>query len=65
MVELADTLDLGSSGRPWGFKSLQAHQQKVPERVFFIADKTGLKSKAIQKSCSPIFLERIIYRCYF
>lgn len=25
VVELADTLDLGSSGRPWGFKSLQAH----------------------------------------
>ena len=26
VVELADTLDLGSSGRPWGFKSLHAHQ---------------------------------------
>ena len=25
LVELADTLDLGSSGRPWGFKSLKAH----------------------------------------
>jgi hypothetical protein len=25
-VELADTLDLGSSARAWGFKSLQAHQ---------------------------------------
>jgi hypothetical protein len=28
VVELADTLDLGSSWRQWGFKSLQAHQQK-------------------------------------
>ena len=28
MAELADALDLGSSGRPWGFKSLIAHQIK-------------------------------------
>ena len=26
LVELADTPDLGSGGRPWGFKSLDAHQ---------------------------------------
>ena len=26
LAELADALDLGSSGRPWGFKSLIAHQ---------------------------------------
>ena len=26
--ELADALDLGSSGRPWGFKSLIAHHRK-------------------------------------
>ena len=26
VVELADTLDLGSSAGAWGFKSLQAHQ---------------------------------------
>ncbi len=26
VVELADTLDLGSSARAWGFKSLLAHQ---------------------------------------
>ncbi len=25
VAELADALDLGSSGRPWGFKSLRAH----------------------------------------
>jgi hypothetical protein len=25
MAELADALDLGSSGQPWGFKSLYAH----------------------------------------
>ena len=26
LVELADTPDLGSGGKPWGFKSLDAHQ---------------------------------------
>ena len=25
MAELADALDLGSSGRPWGFESLYPH----------------------------------------
>ena len=29
VVELADTLDLGSSARAWGFKSLLAHQKTV------------------------------------
>jgi hypothetical protein len=28
MAELADALDLGSSGRPWGFKSLYAHYMR-------------------------------------
>ena len=27
MAELADALDLGSSGRPWGFKSSLPHQK--------------------------------------
>ena len=27
MAKLADALDLGSSGRPWGFKSLHPHQK--------------------------------------
>lgn len=31
VAELADALDLGSSGRPWGFKSLRAHH-KVSEK---------------------------------
>ncbi len=26
VAELADALDLGSSGQPWGFKSLHPHQ---------------------------------------
>ena len=37
LAELADALDLGSSGRPWGFKSLIAHHTKKDIRmdVFF------------------------------
>ncbi len=27
MAELADAIDLGSIGRPWGFKSLYPHQR--------------------------------------
>ena len=30
LAELADALDLGSSGRPWGFKSLIAHHTETP-----------------------------------
>lgn len=26
VAKLADALDLGSSGQPWGFESLHAHQ---------------------------------------
>ena len=29
LAELADALDLGSSGRPWGFKSLIAHHVRI------------------------------------
>ena len=31
MAELADALDLGSSGRPWGFESLHPHEIRVFE----------------------------------
>ena len=34
MAELADALDLGSSGRPWGFKSLYAHQTNIIRTCF-------------------------------
>ena len=33
MAELADALDLGSSGRPWGFKSLCSHQIRTQNRI--------------------------------
>ena len=38
VAELADALDLGSSGRPWGFKSLRAHQfeEKAEISAFFL-----------------------------
>ena len=35
MAELADALDLGSSGRPWGFKSLYPHHGK-PNRFLSV-----------------------------
>ena len=36
VAELADALDLGSSGRPWGFKSLRAHQiKRMPKMASF------------------------------
>ena len=36
MAELADALDLGSSGRPWGFKSLYPHQKILQKRIRFL-----------------------------
>ncbi len=35
MAELADALDLGSSGRPWGFKSLYPHHIKPKLNLVF------------------------------
>lgn len=32
MAKLADALDLGSSGQPWGFKSLCSHQVNKKEK---------------------------------
>ena len=37
MAELADALDLGSSGRPWGFKSLHPHSEGNGLNVDFTA----------------------------
>ncbi len=45
MVELADTLDLGSSGRPWGFESLYAHHFNVEiSTIFDFKIKNGVKT---------------------
>ena len=41
VVELADTLDLGSSAKAWGFKSLQAHQIKQPDLNKYRSRRTG------------------------
>lgn len=47
MVELADTLDLGSSARAWGFKSLQAHQNEkdgfLPSFFVICTNEEGLE----------------------
>ena len=44
-MELADTLDLGSSARAWGFKSLKAHQKD--RKVFFYKIKALVKSSGV------------------
>ena len=59
MAELADALDLGSSGRPWGFKSLYPHQIGPSRTVrvwlgrFFVIVKKikGLELGASNFSC--------------
>ena len=38
MAELADALDLGSSGRPWGFKSLYPHQRVLKRTKRFVVE---------------------------
>jgi hypothetical protein len=44
VVELADTLDLGSSGQPCRFDSCHPHQKKdTLKSVFFLATINGLK----------------------
>ena len=44
VAELADALDLGSSGKPWGFKSLHAHlhsQKPLQCKGFLFAHQHG------------------------
>ena len=36
VAELADALDLGSSGRPWGFKSLHPHVESFVYGTLFL-----------------------------
>ena len=48
MVELADTIDLGSIGKPWGFKSLYPHQYGCSYRIGFCKNAFLMKMVAIQ-----------------
>ena len=36
VAELADALDLGSSGRPWGFESLHPHCKSAEFTALFL-----------------------------
>ena len=46
MAELADALDLGSSGRPWGFKSSHPHHiKRLTKLVFFYILLRGLEKE--------------------
>jgi hypothetical protein len=49
VAELADALDLGSSGKPWGFKSLLPHQYSVN----FKKCAGGFKRKWLSGRASP------------
>jgi hypothetical protein len=53
VAELADALDLGSSGKPWGFKSLRAHQKKH-RKVLFVCARRNLNLPLYQvPTCAP------------
>ena len=54
VVELADTLDLGSSARAWGFKSLQAHQSKRPQGLFLCMIKVRRENNLKYKLVYPL-----------
>ena len=54
VVELADTLDLGSSARAWGFKSLQAHQSKRPQGLFLCMIKARRENNLKYKLVYPL-----------
>ena len=54
VVELADTLDLGSSARAWGFKSLQAHQSKRPQGLFLFMIKARRENNLKYKLVYPL-----------
>lgn len=54
VVELADTLDLGSSARAWGFKSLQAHQSKRPQGLFLCMIKARCENNLKYKLVYPL-----------
>ena len=47
--EMADALDLGSSGRPWGFKSLHPHHRKSLRAILsFFNDERKMKSEELR-----------------
>ena len=51
LAELADALDLGSSGRPWGFKSLIPHHKKahfIRSVFFFMSVNPFLKDMIVR-----------------
>ena len=49
MAKLADALDLGSSGQPWGFKSSHPHQRRLAMLVFFCVLLRGLEKEAAEQ----------------
>ena len=50
MAELADASDLGSDGRPWGFKSLRLHQRNPRQKSGVSLCREGLFSLWLTRS---------------
>ena len=50
MAELADASDLGSDGRPWGFKSLRLHQRNSRQKSGVSLCREGLFSLWLTRS---------------
>ena len=49
VAKLADALDLGSSGQPWGFKSSHPHQIKTSYASLFCIVLRGLEKEAAEQ----------------
>ena len=50
LAELADAPDLGSGGRPWGFKSLIAHHEREYRKVRFFVICADSENFVLQNS---------------
>ena len=60
VAKLADALDLGSSGKPWGFKSSHPHQENYnPSGLFFFVRITGVRFFA------PMFFQTLYLNVTF
>lgn len=59
MAELADALDLGSSGRPWGFDSLYPHHLGVKKYNFKLCGSGSVVEHRLAKArvagSNPVF----------
>lgn len=50
MVELADTLDSGSSAKAWGFKSPSGHNKRLPRGSLYCFGSSGIPAGQVMMS---------------